>query len=250
MPLQLHQNCFTQGGNTFMLDTVHTQKLLSLHQRSDNLRWQMTYERQHSRRHKMCRTCFCVVAFDITKRVLHLELTSSPSPGRTECRTGHACPAPGSARRRFPNNSKQASLGVSRSNGYSSMVPFTGKLAECLRAVRMQHLLRCADSKTHARSHYTVPWGLAVRSSLSSQSKPNSHIHKQACLCDCRGFPPCLVTTGGLKEMNDHISFCSYGKGTVLFGVLKWSLAQTCVQGLEKLWARRCHHSWISPLQF
>lgn len=184
----------------------------------------MTYERQQSRRQQMCRTCFCVVAFDITKRVLHLELTFSFS--KQNRMQNRACLP--SARRRFPNNSKPASLGISSSNGYSSMVPFTGKLAVCLRAVRMQRLLRCADSKTHARSHYTVPWGLVVRASLSSQSKSNSHVHKQACLCDWRGFPPCLVTTGGLKEMNDHISLCSYGKGTVLFGVLKWSLAQTC----------------------
>lgn len=131
----------------------------------------------------MCRTCFCIVAFDISKRVLHLELTSSPSPGRTECRTGHVCPAPGSARRRYPNNSKQASLGISSPNGYSSMVLCTGKLAECLRAVRMQRLLRCAASKTHARSHHIVPWGLVVRASLSSQSKSNSPIHIRACLC-------------------------------------------------------------------
>lgn len=63
-------------------------------------------------------------------------------------------------------------------------------------------------------------------------------------------FPPCLLTTGGLKETNDPISFCSCRRGIVLCGVLKWSLAQTCVQVLEKSWARRCHHSWISPLQF
>lgn len=159
-------------------------KLFSLHQRSDNLRWQMTYERQQSRRQQMCRTCFYAIAFDITKRLLHLELTSSPSPGRAECRAGGTCPAPGSARRRFPNNSKRASLGISSSNGYSSMVPCTDKLAVCLRAVRMQHLLRCAGSKTQARSHSTVPWGLVARASLSSQSKSNSQIPKKACLYD------------------------------------------------------------------
>lgn len=181
----------------------------------------------------MCITCFCVVAFDITKRVLHLELTSSPSPGR-ECRTGSSCPAPGSARRRFPNNSQQASVGISSSNGYSSMVPCTGKEAVHLRAVRMQCLLRCADSKIHARSHSIVPWGLVVRASLHSQSKSNSHIPRDACLSDWRGFLPCLETTGGLKEINDLISLCFYGRGIVLFGVLKWSLAQTCVNVLEK----------------
>lgn len=227
-----------------MLDTVHTQKLLSLHQRSDNQRWQMTYERQQSRRQQMCRTCFCVVAFDITKRVLHLELTFSFS--KQNRMQNRACLP--SARRRFPNNSKPASLGISSSNGYSSMVPFTGKLAVCLRAVRMQRLLRCADSKTHARSHYTVPWGLVVRASLSSQSKSNSYVHKQACLCDWRGFPPCLVTTGGLKEM---ITSHSVPMGRVLYYLGFWNGAwPRRVQVLEKLWARRCHHSWISPLQF
>lgn len=185
----------------------------------------MTYERQQSRRQQICRTCFCVVAFDITKRVLHLELTSSPSPGRAECRTGHTCPASGSAKRRFPNNSKQASLGISSSSSYSIMVPCIGKLAVHLRAVRMQHLLRCADSKTHARSHSIVPWGLVVRTSLSSQSISNSCIPKDAYLRDWRYFPPCLVTTSGLKEINNPISFCSYGRGIVLFEVLKWSLA-------------------------
>lgn len=95
-------------------------KLLPLHQRSGIWRSQMTYERQQSRRQQMCRTCFCVAAFNITKRVLHLELTSSPSPGRAKCRTH--CPAPSSARKRFPNNFKQASLDIWSSNGYSSMV--------------------------------------------------------------------------------------------------------------------------------
>lgn len=85
----------------------------------------MTYERQQSRRQQMCRTCFCVVAFDITKRVLHLELTFSFS--KQNRMQNRACLP--SARRRFPNNSKPASLGISSSNGYSSMVPFTGKLA-------------------------------------------------------------------------------------------------------------------------
>lgn len=215
-------------------------KLLSLHQRSDTLRWQMTYERQQSRRQQKCTTCFGVVAFDITKRVLRLELTSSPSPGRAECRTGPVCPVPGSARRRFPNNSKQASLAISSSNGYSSMVPFTGKLAVHLRAVRMQCLLRCADSKTHARSHSTVPWGLVVRASLSSQSKSNSGIPKEACLSDWRGFPPCLVTTGGLKEMDDPISFCSYGRCIVfcVFCVL-------CMWGSEmELGPDVCASAW------
>lgn len=153
VPLRLHQNASRKGGNTFMLNIMHTQKLLSPHQRIDNLRWQMTYEGQQSRRQQTCRTCFCIVAFDISKSVLHLELTSSPSPGRAECRTGHICPAPGSARRIYPYISKQASLNISSPNGYSSMVPCTGKLAVCLGAVRMQHLVRCAASKTHARSH-------------------------------------------------------------------------------------------------
>lgn len=152
----------------------------------------MTYERQQSRRQQTCRTCFCIVASDISKRVLHLELTSSPSPDRAECRVGHICPAPGNARRRYPNNSKQASLGISSPNGYSSMVLCTGKLAVCLRAVRMQRLLRCAASKTRARSHYIVPWRLIVRASLSSQAKSNSRIPIRACLCGWRRFFPIL----------------------------------------------------------
>lgn len=63
-----------------MLDTVHTQKISSLRQRSDNLRWQMTYERQQSKMQQWCKTSFCIVVFDISKRLLHLDLTSSPSP--------------------------------------------------------------------------------------------------------------------------------------------------------------------------
>lgn len=113
------------------------------------------------------------------------------------------------------------------------MVPCTGKLAVHLRVVRMQRLLRCADSKTRARSHSIVPWGLIVRACLSSQSKSNSCVPKEACLGDWRGFPPCLVNTGGLKEINNPISFCPYGRGIVLFGVLKWSLAQTCTSAWE-----------------
>lgn len=150
----------------------------------------MTYERQQSRRQQTCRTSFCIVAFDISERVLHLELTSSPSPGRAECRRGHVCPEPGSARRRYPHNSKQATLGISSPNGYSSMVLCTGKLAVCLRAVRMQRLLRCAASKTRARSHSIVPWRLIVRAFVSSQSKSNSRIPIRACLHGWRrGFP-------------------------------------------------------------
>ena len=138
----------------------------------------------------MCRTFFCTVAFDISKRVLHLEPTSPPSPGRAEGRTGHVCPALGSARRRYPNNCKQGSLGISSPNGYSSMGLCTGKLAACLRAVRMQRLLRCAASKTHARSHCAVPWRLIVKASLTSQSKSNSHIPIRACLAGWSVFFP------------------------------------------------------------
>lgn len=132
---------------------------------------------------------------------------------------------PSTRRRCYPNNSKQARLGISSPNGYSSMVLCTGKLAVCLGAVRTQRLLRCAASKTHARSHYLVPWRFIVAASLSSQSKSNSRIPGRARLCGWRGFfPPYLVTTGGLRRMNDCISFCSYGRGTVLFGLLKGSL--------------------------
>lgn len=98
--------------------------------------------------------------------------------GRTECRTKHICPAPGSTRKRYLNNSKQASLGISISNGYSSIVLCTDKLATCLRAVRMQHLLAYAASETHVRSHYVVPWRLIARASLNSRSKSNSCIPK------------------------------------------------------------------------
>lgn len=189
-----------------MLDTVHVQKLLSLRQRSDNLRWQMTYERQQSRRQQTCRTCFCIVAFDISERILHLEPTSPPSPEQN-AEQGMPAQPPGSARRRYLNNSKQDSLGISSPNGYSSMVLCTDKLAACLGAVRMQRLLRCAASKTHARSHYIVPWRLIVKACLSSQSKYNPHIPEWSCLCGWSLFNPYLANTGCLEGMIDHISF-------------------------------------------
>lgn len=98
--------------------------------------------------------------------------------GKEECRTKHICPGAGSTRRRYLNKSKQVSLGISISNGYSSIVLCTDKLTACLRAVRMQHLLACAASETHVRSHYVVPWRLIARASLNSQSKSNSCIPK------------------------------------------------------------------------
>lgn len=111
---------------------------------------------------------------------------------RAECRTKYICPAPGSTRKRYLNNSKQASLGISISNGYWSIVLCTDKLAACLRAVRMQRLVACAVSETHVRSHYVVPWRLIARDSLNSQSKSNFCIPKQACPCTWRFFFPLL----------------------------------------------------------
>lgn len=88
----------------------------------------------------------------------------------------------------------------------------------------MQCLLRCADSKSHARSHSIVPWGLVVRASLSSQSKSNSCIPREAFLSDRRGFPPCLETTSGLKEINYLISsHLSVPMGGALYYLGLWN---------------------------
>lgn len=110
---------------------------------------------------------------------------------------------PSTRRRCYPNNSKQARLGISSPNGYSSMVLCTGKLAVCLGAVRTQRLLRCAASKTHARSHYLVPWRFIVAASLSSQSKSNSRIPGQARLCGWRGFFPPILGNHRWSEKNE-----------------------------------------------
>lgn len=89
----------------------------------------------------------------------------------------------------------------------------TGKLAACLRAVRMQHLLRCAASKTHTRSHFIVPWRLIIRASLSCQSKSNSCIPIWTCLCGWRGFFPILVNRrwSGRNEWSHLILFLQEG---------------------------------------
>lgn len=78
---------------------------------------------------------------------------------------------------------------------------------------------------------------LCHEASLSSQSKSNSCIPIWACLCGWRGSSPCLVTTGGVKGKNDHTSFCSCGRGTVLTGVLKGSLVPNMSPSDWEIWS-------------